>query len=374
MKGFHFLYEKRAKHIDLSSLVDAKRPASLISTAFLILRFVLRSLLHGRRRAAHRMHVQVALICSTSNTKSIHTREKAMYIRELVWPPAPGLTFPPSPRRSTEHPSISPWSIRPTTLLHPFFPFMLLTPTTPAFSSEFHRSSPIIRTCHLASRSPWKPPKEPLNISLVGFFSPSGSFHLYLRLSLLGSLGTRAIKLFRARQTPSLSLSQRSSIEINFCDRDDNRCCPRLALSPLIFAACHPLRVTFRLFTRDRAERGYRLLSDVFIFAFSPAFIGALGIFVASHLSFDNSSSVDSRHIYTGIQCVYVYDHGVSIEISFLFNPAFLYRLLLMTKDLSCSQFLHLNFVNFSCSYNYFRFYSISSISYEICVSFFELL
>lgn len=213
---------------------------------------------------------------------------------------------------------------------------MLLTPTTPGFSSEVHRSSPITRTCHLVSRSPWKPPKAP-DISLVGFFSPSGSFHLYLRLLLLGSLGTRAIKLLRARQTP-LSLFQRSSIEINFCNRDDNRCCPRLALSPLIFAACHPLRVTFRLFTRDRAERGYRLLSDVFIFAFSPAFIGVLGIFAASHLGFDNSSSVDSRYIYSVCMCTIT----VSIEISFLFKPAFLHRLLLMTKtlDLSCSQFL----------------------------------
>lgn len=109
----------------------------------------------------------------------------------------------PLPARSTEHPSVSPWSIRPTALLHPFFPFTLLTPTTPGFSSEVHRSSPITRTCHLASRSPWKPPKAP-DISLVWFFSPSGSFHLYSRLSLLGSLGTRAIKLLRAK-TPSPS-------------------------------------------------------------------------------------------------------------------------------------------------------------------------
>lgn len=159
-----------AKRIDLSSLAGAKGPASYPNR---ISHFVSLSP-SSSRPSAGASHARASrAICTTSNTRRVYTRGRELRIihtrTRVTSCPRPNTPCP-----STDHPSASPRSIRPTALLS--LPFRLLVPTTPGFSSEVHRSPPITRTCHLASPSPWKPPKAP--ISLWPGFLPRARFSL----------------------------------------------------------------------------------------------------------------------------------------------------------------------------------------------------
>lgn len=179
---------------------------------------------------------------------------------------------------------------------------MLLTPTTPGFSS-IAPNHPHLPSCLSV---PLKISESPRYLSLVRSLSPSDSrfpvspvSSSFAALASLGSPGyTRDKASSREVVLPPLPLPPFSGFppKLTFAIGMT----PDVVLAPsLIFvAARHPSRALPSASLHAIVLKGgYRLLSDVFILAFPrhEAFIGALGIFAASHLGFDNFSSVDSK-------------------------------------------------------------------------------
>lgn len=151
-----------------------------------------------------------------------------MYIRELVWPPAPGLTrfSSPSPRSVDRAPFGIPLEAsaprRSSPSLPPFHASNTHYPQ--AFPRRFidRPQSPAPAILPLGSlENLRKPPRSLLVRSLC---LPRPLLSLPFSASFATSVGFVRMKLLRARDALSFP-SLRSSIEINFRDdRDDGRC------------------------------------------------------------------------------------------------------------------------------------------------------
>lgn len=237
-----------------------------------------RPFLLGRVRT-HRTHVQVALFAQRRiREECTYEGERATYhIRELVWPPAPGLTPP---------------ARRPTTLRHPLeasAPRRSSPSLTPPSThhprlflggSSIAPNHPHLPSC--LSPSPWKPPKASMSLWPNISFS-LGPASLSLRLhSLFGSLHVRVIKLFA--RGPLFE----PSIEINFYDLGVTLDVALAFLLLLWSSPPHFPRTFPPLYTRS-CWKGipialwclhFRFLSD------TRPFIGVIGIFTAFHLCF----------------------------------------------------------------------------------------